>query len=391
MLALGAVAASGAQAFEWDVGGQTLSERGVSSETTAGSGGAFALTSRVTGQDFEMNCSSATSGGSIATPGGGSASVTLSGCAVAKPAGCKVVSMPSIEAKTELIEAGGTVYEKFVPKSGLYFAEFTITNCVAAGTYPLKGSFAGLGPQTERLVNRPVSFSNAINSAAGASLKIGKEAATMSGSLEEHLGGALTGNYWRALKAGQLPFNWQIAGIPFSKGQTESVSVSGGPMALEFKILGSSFKVSCTSVSGKNAVINYGGSSEGSLSFSGCAMTTPAGCTVPSTIQTNTVRSSLRNIGGYNYETFVGAESSALFSLNISGCASAGSWEAKGSFTGKGTVEGTSQVSQPLEFSSAISTLTNSHITFGEEPGTLSGSVARQLTGSSVGLSWGAI
>lgn len=389
-LAFGALAAGGAQAFEWEAGGHTLVERETTSEAVTGSGGSFQLNSTVLAQSLEMNCSSASTSGSIASGGSGSSALSLSGCTIAKPSGCAIKSPVVLESNVQLIEAGGVTYQKFTPKSESKFALLKITNCSATGNYALQGSFAGLGSQTEKLVDQPLSFSNAINAAAGTELKLGKQAAELAGTVEQHLSGPLSGRYWQVSREAN-PFNWQVGSSELTPGQTESIMVSGGPIAFDMPLFSGHVKFSCSGVSATNSRITFGGGSEELLTFTGCALSQPTGCTVAKSLPTVSLRSSLRNVSGYDYQTFAPTlgPTSPLMMVQIEGCSAAGSYQLTGSFTGKGTQDGVMATSQALEFSPTIDAAFGTWIMSGKAATTITGSMKWVLSGGGAGKEWG--
>jgi hypothetical protein len=386
LLAIGGATASGAQALEWNVGAHTLTERGVASEGIAGSGSGIQITSTVLGAPFEASCS-ATTEGSIAQGGAGASAITLSGCNVTKPATCAIKGSPSIAANVQLVEIGGVVYQRYVPKTEAGFTVITLTGCVDSGSYQLKGSFAGLGSQTERLVNQPTNFSAAINSAAGTSLTLGKSPATLAGTVAQHLSGPLAGRDWQA-GGTTKPFNWVATEQgEFGPGARALISISGGPVQFVTGSSGATLKWSCSSVEGRESRILYGGGAEGALHFAGCKVSEPVGCIVSKEINTNPLKATLRNIAGFDYETFAPKTGQVLATLSVNGCSFAGAYQVTGSTTVKGGQDGVIAVSQPFEFSPAADTLAGTSLKFGASPLTLTGATNWQLlTGAGFGI-----
>src|ERR1700710_3314898 len=84
-LAFGAIAASGAQALDWQHQSGTTVLSGTSSETVAGTGSGFTIASTLLGQSVEVKCSSASTSGSIVGGGTGSSNIGLGGLPAAQP------------------------------------------------------------------------------------------------------------------------------------------------------------------------------------------------------------------------------------------------------------------------------------------------------------------
>ena len=80
VLASLALFATVAQASEWEIGGALMTAKGVSSESTPGTGGAFTLNGKILGSQVEITCASSTSSGSIASGGQGSLEISPSSC-----------------------------------------------------------------------------------------------------------------------------------------------------------------------------------------------------------------------------------------------------------------------------------------------------------------------
>jgi len=388
--------ATAAQASEWEIGGALMTAKGVSSESTAGTGGAFTVNGKILGTQVEMTCASSTSSGSVASGGQGSLEISLSACSAKEKYKTCTASMAPIKASRELIELEGTLYERYKPAgAATQFTVIELRNCPVAGNYQLKGEFGGAVPQSGASVERAVSFSPTANSAIGAVLKISTEPAAMTGALNEHLSGSFSGQAWRGIRYKVGPSNWQIeeSGVkhPLVPGQVESLFFKGGPVTASWKIGGSPFKFTCTGLSGKNAVIKYGGVTEEKLAFSGCKIVEPVGCTVASSFETQTVRSELvAQVDGYDYSRFdAGSSSNPMAYVQISGCAASNWYPIYGTFGAKGGVQGSSKYTQPLELSSAANALTGSQLKIGvNEALSLSGSASLEL---GLGWPWGSV
>jgi hypothetical protein len=174
---------------EWTIEEFGLESKGLSSagvETTATT--AFSLEAKVLGSAFAMSCSGLSATGSIRGGGIASDEFSLTGCAVSKPVGCAVPSTISFPVKSEVLFKSGSLYEKFNPKEGTTFVAIKVSGCALAGSYPLTGSF---GASVEQFgvekVEQPFTVTAAATASAGASLKLGKEAAVLQGAAKRQL------------------------------------------------------------------------------------------------------------------------------------------------------------------------------------------------------------
>jgi hypothetical protein len=204
-LAISAVAATAAQAFEWKIETtpgttKTFAELGITNETvTPSAGKTFVLKSVVAKEAFEMTATTLTGEGAVITKGGtDSGKLIFSGLTVVKPAGCKTTEKITTKAlKTELVEKGGVLYDKFFPAEGTTFANITITGCAAAETYPVKGVvFGKTEPLNTMKASQPVQFSQKINeegSGEAIPLKLGAEKAELEGEGLNALSGTWAG------------------------------------------------------------------------------------------------------------------------------------------------------------------------------------------------------
>jgi len=393
LLAVTALAVLGigasAQASEWEVGSQSMVGRDLSTAPVNGSGGTTTITGKVLGSAVQLSCSSTTSKGSLGTGGTGSATIELAGCSFSKPSNCDPPVL-LLEANTSLIQVGGSTYQKFVPKNGTSFAtlEFKGQECGLNGVaVPLKGAFVLAGPLSESTASKTLSYSSAINSEAGVTLNLGSNSAAMSGSITNVLTYPLNGEAWRALPGVSGVANWKVEG-----GSLPAAAyISGGSGTLSFSV-GGGVTVNCSGVSSEGAEIVSGGIEKlKSMTFSGCTVAKPSGCSVPNgKISTNPLSGSLSMIEGEAYEKFVPQTAGGpLFELQLSGgsCSLSGSsWTVSGSFGGIGKGYGVTAYSQPLEFSATSNAKTGSGFTIGSSTGKLTGSMSQSL---SIPYPWG--
>jgi hypothetical protein len=116
----------------------------------------------------------------------------LSGVTVDEPTGCKTPAEVTTNTMTgKLVEnakLGSKLGITYQPSVGETIASIKLEGCAAAGTYPLKGT---MGAETEPLnvfkKVQPFKFSAAAATALGDSLKLGTQAASLTGTLEVNL------------------------------------------------------------------------------------------------------------------------------------------------------------------------------------------------------------
>jgi hypothetical protein len=389
-LAFGAIAASGAQALDWQHQGGTTVLSGTSSETVAGTGSGFTITSKLLGASVEVNCSSATTNGSIVAGGTGSSTIGLGGCSVAKPSNCSLAYQPTLSAKVELVQVGGVLFQKFVPVGTSFgMIEFAGTKCVLdENKAPLKGSFAGRELSSALAANHSLSFAKS-EPWPTVELKFGVEAATLTGEVTQHLSGNMANHGWRGIWQ-ETHGGWETEGLPFTFPQ--SAIIAGGPVSFSFNILGAPVSFSCSNTSASEASLKPGGTETvKGLTFSGCKFEKPSNCALPGNqMQFESVTGTLTRVNGKVYEKFAASNPEGLLAvLRVEGsCGLAGnSYSVKGTFAGLGREFGAFKVFQPLEFSKAADEATGSQLTISGNGMTMAGSVQQELFS---GTPWGA-
>lgn len=370
VLAIAATGSAQAAGYNWEFEGRTLPERGLQAQTTSSAVKQFTLTSTVLGQPFKVTCSGTSASGKIVN--GGTGEFSLAGCTVVEPTGCTVKPF-TITAVTDIVSVGGKIYEKFTPATESRFAYIKFEGCYLAGTYKLGGSFAGK-TQEYAWFTQPLTFSPEVDAAAGTGMTLGTKPVALTGSLEETVTGTAAGIIWDRKPLRADIRGWQIGATMLANGFSETVAITGGPITFS----SAPTEFSCSSVGAKNAKIigtNAYPRAEEKFVFSGCAMSKPSGCTIPSTIETELVSSSSYPVDNYIREGFTPeAAEWKLFTLQIQGCAAAGTYVAKGTFAGKGTEVGRGSDTQPITFSSST-------IQLGGQPLALSGGFSRRLNG----------
>lgn len=392
-LAFGAIAASGAQALDWQQQSGTTILSGTSSETVAGTGSGFTFTSTLAGSSVEVNCTSATTSGSIVGGGTGSSAIGLGGCAVAKPSHCGLASQPTLNAKVELVQAGGVLFQKFVPaETSFAKLEFTGKECeLNEASAPIKGSFAGRELSSALVANHSLSFTKS-GTWPEVALTFGTKAATLTGEVTQHLSGNMANHGWRGIWQ-ETHGGWEVEGSAFTSAQ--SVTVSGGPVNFNFFIAGSPVSFNCSETSAsKGASLSPGGTETvNGLTFSGCKGETPPSCTVKGgSVQFVPVTGTLTRVSGKVYEKFAATTSGEpLTTIRFEGSScpfAENQYQVKGTFAGLGTEFGLYKVTQPLEFSKAANEATGSQMTIGGTVGVnMVGSISQSLVKA---IPWGA-
>jgi hypothetical protein len=388
-LAIGAVGASGAQALTWrhSAGPQLMS--GSESETVASSEGTISLGSKVGGAPVQFTCKAASSG-TIKAGRSGTSSISLSNCVVAQPANCAVVIPTPLQANVELIEVGGSRYQKFTPTTGGSFGKVqfawsgTGRECVIEGNEPaLRGSFAGRELTSELAANHPLSFTKS-ESWPEVGLTFGAGAATMTGNLVQHLSGLLEGGVWQGTSEG-----WRFEpGSPFTTSQ--SVRTLGGPINFHFSFVGSPVSFTCGEAAFHSAYLVPGGTeSIGELAFTACKVEKAAtGCYLEGNqLVTAPVTGTLMQVNGKVYMKFtpVGSEF-GVFGFQ-GDCGMAGIDRAlTGSFAAVWPESGVMKQVHGLEFSEAAEMATGSEFRWGASLVFMSGSVEQEASGALWGV-----
>jgi hypothetical protein len=199
-------AATALAAREWKIGPEgssnSLEELGLANETVSVSlatGTELSLEGKVLGVELLLRAGTVEGIETKIIKGGtDSGKLKLSMLSVTKPAKCSAPAITTAALKTELVEVGGVLYDKFSAASGEILATITLTGaeCALAETsINLKGTvFGEVEPLGVQLVGWPLRFSKAINTAAGGSLKLGVEPASMTANLQFKLSGGKAGD-----------------------------------------------------------------------------------------------------------------------------------------------------------------------------------------------------
>jgi hypothetical protein len=104
------------------------------------------------------------------------------------------------------------------------------------------------------------------------------------------------------------------------------------------------------------------------------------------------MKTSLGVFGGYDYQIYTPVSGSTFFELTVGGsCAAAGTWPVTGSFAGKGSLDGTSLVSQTFTFSLEANTAAGAMLKVGKEIAWITGGITETLSGAKAGQAWGVL
>jgi hypothetical protein len=203
-----AAATAGSASANWEIEGKALSN-GQSEEITFEAFEKFDLTTKVAGATLTLTGTSFICFGICSVDQNGVIDdtfgiVRLGGVTVDNPAGCSAGSeLTTNKLKGELImDPGGgeATFLKLVPETGEAF--FTIklsgATCALAGVeVPVKGSITGrLSNTGVSVLEQPITFGSTEQVTGGGSLKVGKEAATLTGKAIAKLSGANVGKKW---------------------------------------------------------------------------------------------------------------------------------------------------------------------------------------------------
>ena len=193
ILALGAVAANTAMATATESNGFWYVEGGAKlpaeekGPIVCAQEGEAALTTTVGGKPLKFKATGGTCPESVIFNEGskakGTQKIKLTGVTVVEPAGC-TVSGGEIETallSSQIYMEGTKVLVRYAPASGTIFAEPKITGCSIKGAYPIKGVvFGEWGNVTGvEAAKNTITFSGAINAAAGGSLTVAGQPAAV--------------------------------------------------------------------------------------------------------------------------------------------------------------------------------------------------------------------
>jgi hypothetical protein len=203
-LALSGLFAASANASNWEIGG-TKFTAGQTEAVTGAAVGSTTLESKVLGSALQITYSDhETVETELTASGTHRLNVTkYASASVVQPAGCKTTPL---ELKSVTGAAGmgnteatkGGVYVKFAPNSGEVLGTLKLTECAAAGSYQVKGNFfvKAVNGTGVNAVKQEYQSSGAINSSQGGALTLGKESATLTGTVGISLSGANAGKAW---------------------------------------------------------------------------------------------------------------------------------------------------------------------------------------------------
>jgi hypothetical protein len=173
MLAVGAALSSSASAYEYDVGGEALTE----ATNIEGTSGLSLIAGTIGGAEVKIDCTQDTLTGKIELAGSGTNTLLLKKCTETNPVGCSVPETIEGKLKDKLIGPGAPL-ELFEAASGGTIALIVVSggSCAGAGTYQLQGTQNCELPQAEaELAEHEV-----VCKKVGSHLKFAGNAATLS-------------------------------------------------------------------------------------------------------------------------------------------------------------------------------------------------------------------
>jgi len=166
-----------------------------------------------------IECKKSKSSGKIIKGGTNEITLSLSECKVTTMKTCKVSEPVTLKAKTEMIAANGTLYDKAVPlEKEKPFGNITITGCALPEKNALEGAVAAkppLDPGTSQVLKFSEAITKTVNTelkeakAAELELKFGTSTAYLTTELSAKLSGKNAGAEWQnpvfTLLCEQLP------------------------------------------------------------------------------------------------------------------------------------------------------------------------------------------
>lgn len=196
-LVLSAVVAGTSQAAMWNASGTGTWASGNTTPAWAKVGAkGNTLTSKILGSPFKITSSAISAEEGKITQSGSSALLTgklvFEGLTVVEPAGCKTTETIKSTALIGTAQMGNTeattenVYVRIAPASGEVIATIPLSGCAAAGSYQVKGVdyIKAVNPTGTAAEWQEAVSSGAINSSQGGALTLGKEAATLEGTIQ---------------------------------------------------------------------------------------------------------------------------------------------------------------------------------------------------------------
>ena len=373
----------------------------------------FVLKSKVLGSPVELTATGIScSGMKVKTTGSGESSMaiaegqlTFEGISVMHPESCKTPATNTTNTVVADLQMNSAVptksFLKLSAKSGETIATVKLEGCGAAGSYPLKGTL--VADATEKTGEHQVlqEFAGNETTHAMSSLKLGSEAATLTGVFGLELTSGLT---WGAAppKAQPQAGGWVQTNAGFLEGIAEETvscfqTEGASPFVFRTKIFGGTVELTATGINCSGAKLKTSGTGaattakfEGQLEFTGFSVMSPVGCKTPATNKTNALVGELSMKEAAPNKSFLrftpaAGEAASFTNLKIEGCAAAGSYPLKGNFYLEGTAS-TGEHLRVQEFAGNETTHAMSSFKMGSEPVTLTGEFGIELQS---GRAWG--
>jgi len=391
LVAIGGAAAGSAQAsgFEWELVGKSLIGRNAKQTPlqTKYEGSLGITETEVAGIPVEGSCG-VNSGGELIAGGSGRATLTIPSCFFNKPAKCTLASPAVLEANFVPVVIGSSDYEKFTPKTGTSFGQFTFAGaeCPLTGvSVPLKGSFAGSTNLREEAINHKVLTSKPIDTELGTELKFGTKPVSIYSTFEQVVGSPFLEYPWRYIAGGIPVGGFQVAGVHLGPTESRTMTTFGEGVTFSLSSGGNDLSVKCEAPLATKSKIVGNATLEAILTFGGCHFTNTKmnGCSLGggTSIAMGPLQGSVSYIGGEDYETFKPV-SGSLFGLAPRGgeCVLNGkNYTVNGSLSGIAKNLGLSSSSQVLEFSEVASSIAGSGLEIEGTPGSVSGGFQQKL------------
>ena len=207
--------------------------------------------------------------------------------------------------------------------------------------------------------------------------------------------GLETSNAFAATELKTAPASWEIGETVLAKSETLKCSLKSTNFKLAASILGASVVLSATGIECPEATISNEvvegvdmAVASGKLVYTGVTIVEPPGCSTPSKLTTDAIKSRVdmhleNGVPTGRIFTTTEPESGTTFAtVSITGCALEGSYSVKGKTVGESTVEtGQSATDIPVAFNAATNAAGS--LAIGSQPATITGEVNRELTSGS--------
>jgi hypothetical protein len=292
---------------------------------------------KVLGYNVTVECTAVVGEGQR-TAAGGSTNLALRYCSVTGggPGVCKVTEPLNLPFSNSQKVVSGKTYEVLtLPEGTPAKAKLKLTECAAEGSYALHGSVATpyTSYATGHTVNDTLSLSAANNTAAGVTLTLASNPASMSGTIGRTL--AVEGS---GTPAKPTALTWKTESGPVTARR--GIDAEVGPVSFMSPYLYPSEPMfTCGQMEMPNSGIEAGGLGSGQMLFTQCGSAAHPGVCVPreGAVMFNSVSSIVEGFGGEIYQVFSGNASVPMTGCSMERLNITGSFAARegaiGSFT----------------------------------------------------------